>query len=138
HATVGHVVLTAHDISMRVQHTNAQRTLDRLRALHAVAIVNENDTVATNEIRFGDNDRLCALVAHVVGADALVLLSDIDGLYDSDPRKGNARFIAEVDGPTDLDGVAARRGGHLGTGGMASKLSSQLLAVRARTSVCMG
>jgi glutamate 5-kinase len=66
------VLLTAHDISMRVQHTNAQRTLDRLRALHAVAIVNENDTVATNEIRFGDNDRLSALVAHLVGADALI------------------------------------------------------------------
>ena len=97
--TVGQVLLTAHDISMRVQHTNAQRTLDRLRALHAVAIVNENDTVATNEIRFGDNDRLSALVAHLVGADALVLLSDIDGLYDSDPRKGNARFIPEVTGP---------------------------------------
>ena len=86
--TVGQVLLTAHDISMRVQHTNAQRTLDRLRALHAVAIVNENDTVATNEIRFGDNDRLSALVAHLVGADALILLSDIDGLYDADPRKG--------------------------------------------------
>ena len=126
--TVGQVLLTAHDISMRVQHTNAQRTLDRLRALHAVAIVNENDTVATNEIRFGDNDRLSALVAHLVGADALVLLSDIDGLYDSDPRKGNARFIPEVGGPADLDGVVAGRGSHLGTGGMASKLSSALLA----------
>ena len=91
--TVGQVLLTAHDIAMRVQHNNAQRTLDRLRALHAVAIVNENDTVATNEIRFGDNDRLSALVAQLVGADALILLSDIDGLYDSDPRKGNARFI---------------------------------------------
>src|ERR1700759_4039498 len=115
---VGQVLLTAHDISMRVQHTNAQRTLDRLRALHAVAIVNENDTVATNEIRFGDNDRLSALVAHLVGADALVLLSDIDGLYDSDPRKGNARFISEVAGPQDLDGVTAGRGSSLGTGGM--------------------
>lgn len=86
--TVGQVLPTAHDISQRVQRTPAaQRTLDRLRALHAVAIVNENDTVATNEIRFGDNDRLSALVAHLVGADALVLLSDIDGLYDSDPPK---------------------------------------------------
>ncbi len=97
--TVGQVLLTAHDIAMRVQHNNAQRTLDRLRALHAVAIVNENDTVATNEIRFGDNDRLSALVAHLVGADALVLLSDIDGLYDGDPRKATAdkpaRFIPE-------------------------------------------
>jgi glutamate 5-kinase len=99
-----------------------------LRSLHAVAIVNENDTVATNEIRFGDNDRLSALVAHLVGADALVLLSDIDGLYDSDPRKGNARFISEVAGPEDLDGVVAGSGSHLGTGGMASKLSAALLA----------
>jgi glutamate 5-kinase len=128
HRAVGQVLLTAHDISERVSHTNAQRTLDRLRALHAVAIVNENDTVATNEIRFGDNDRLSALVAHLVGADALVLLSDIDGLYDSDPRKGNARFIAEVNGPADLDGVVAGQSSHLGTGGMASKLSSALLA----------
>ena len=129
---VGQVLLTAHDISMRVQHTNAQRTLDRLRALHAVAIVNENDTVATNEIRFGDNDRLSALVAHLVGADALVLLSDVDGLYDGDPRKAPkdnpARFISEVDSPADLDGVTAGRGSHLGTGGMASKLSAALLA----------
>ncbi len=135
--TVGQVLLTAHDISMRAQHTNAQRTLDRLRALHAVAIVNENDTVATNEIRFGDNDRLSALVAHLVGADALVLLSDIDGLYDSDPRKGNARFIPEVDGPADLDGVVAGRGSHLGTGGMASKLSSALLAADAGVPVLL-
>ncbi len=119
--TVGQVLLTAHDISMRVQHTNAQRTLDRLRALHAVAIVNENDTVATNEIRFGDNDRLSALVAHLVGADALVLLSDIDGLYDSDPEGVKAIRRAsslEVAGPGDLDGVTAGRGSHLGTGGM--------------------
>jgi glutamate 5-kinase len=125
--TVGQVLLTAHDISMRVQHTNAQRTLDRLRALHAVAIVNENDTVATNEIRFGDNDRLSALVAHLIGADALVLLSDIDGLYEA-PDDDPARFIPEVAGPADLDGVIAGRGSHLGTGGMASKLSAALLA----------
>ena len=139
--TVGQVLLTAHDISMRVQHTNAARTLDRLRALHAVAIVNENDTVATNEIRFGDNDRLSALVAHLVGADALVLLSDIDGLYDGDPRKADpdnpARFIAEVKGSDDLDGVVAGRGSHLGTGGMASKLSSALLAADAGVPVLL-
>ena len=135
--TVGQVLLTAHDISMRVQHTNAQRTLDRLRALHAVAIVNENDTVATNEIRFGDNDRLSALVAHLVGADALVLLSDIDGLYDSDPRKGDARFVPEVAGPADLAGVTASQGSHLGTGGMVSKLSSALLAADAGVPVLL-
>ena len=135
--TVGQVLLTAHDISQRVQHTNAARTLDRLRALHAVAIVNENDTVATNEIRFGDNDRLSALVAHLVGADALVLLSDIDGLYDSDPRKSDARFIAEVAGPDDLDGVTAGQGSALGTGGMRSKLSSALLAADAGVPVLL-
>ncbi|MBV9353291.1 MAG: glutamate 5-kinase [Mycobacterium sp.] len=143
--TVGQVLLTAHDISMRVQHTNAQRTLDRLRALRAVPIVNENDTVATNEIRFGDNDRLSALVAHLVGADALVLLSDIDGLYASDPRKtreggrdkSGAHFIPEVSGPADLDGVVAGRGSHLGTGGMASKVSSALLAADAGVPVLL-
>jgi glutamate 5-kinase len=139
--TVGQVLLTAHDISMRVQATNAQRTLDRLRALHAVAIVNENDTVATNEIRFGDNDRLSALVAHLVGADALILLSDIDGLYDGDPRKATpdkpAKFIPEVAGPDDLEGVTAGRGSKLGTGGMVSKLSSALLAADAGVPVLL-
>ncbi|MFC7675526.1 glutamate 5-kinase [Mycolicibacterium sp. GCM10028919] len=139
--TVGQVLLTAHDIAMRVQHNNAQRTLDRLRALHAVAIVNENDTVATNEIRFGDNDRLSALVAHLVGADALILLSDIDGLYDGDPRKAPAddpaRFIPEVAAPDDLDGVVAGGGSRLGTGGMASKLSSALLAADAGVPVLL-
>ncbi|CAM4459784.1 Glutamate 5-kinase [Mycobacterium basiliense] len=136
--TVGQVLLTAHDIAMRVQHTNAQRTLDRLRALHAVAIVNENDTVATNEIRFGDNDRLSALVAHLVGAEALVLLSDIDGLYDADPRKvKGASFIPEVAGQADLDGVVAGRSSHLGTGGMLSKMSSALLAADAGVPVLL-
>jgi glutamate 5-kinase len=136
--TVGQVLLSAHDISMRAQHTNAQRTLDRLRALHAVAIVNENDTVATNEIRFGDNDRLSALVAHLVGAEALVLLSDIDGLYDSDPRKvKGARFIPEVSGAAELDGVVAGPGSDLGTGGMGSKMSSALLAADAGVPVLL-
>ena len=101
--TVGQVLLTAHDISMRVQHTNAQRTLDRLRALHAVAIVNENDTVATNEIRFGDNDRLSALVAHLVGADALVPAVRHRRALRPTPR--NARFIAEVGGRTTSTAV---------------------------------
>ncbi|MBN9636443.1 MAG: glutamate 5-kinase [Actinobacteria bacterium] len=139
--TVGQVLLTAHDIAQRAQHNNAQRTLDRLRALHAVAIVNENDTVATNEIRFGDNDRLSALVAQLVGADALILLSDIDGLYDSDPRKAPkdnpARFIPEVAASGDLDGVSATGGSRLGTGGMASKLSSALLAADAGVPVLL-
>lgn len=131
--TVGQVLLTTDDISNRVHHANAQRTLNRLRAMGTVAVVNENDTVATNELRFGDNDRLGALVAHLAGADALVLLSDVDGLYTGDPRKPGpdghpARFIAEVSGPEDLDGVIAGSGGTLGTGGMASKLSAARLA----------
>ncbi|HNP58748.1 MAG TPA: glutamate 5-kinase [Gordonia sp. (in: high G+C Gram-positive bacteria)] len=129
---VGQVLLTAHDISRRSHHANAQRALDRLRSLGAVAVVNENDAVATNEIRFGDNDRLAALVAHLAGAEALVLLSDVDGLYDGDPRKATdehpVRFIPEVDGPADLDGVIAGSGGALGTGGMASKLAAARLA----------
>ena len=130
---VGQVLLTADDVSNRAHHANAQRTLDKLRALHAVAVVNENDTVATNELRFGDNDRLGALVAHLAVADALVLLSDVDGLYTGDPRKPGpdgqpARFIEEVSGPEDLDGVIAGSGGALGTGGMASKLAAARLA----------
>jgi glutamate 5-kinase len=135
--TVGQVLLTAGDFSRREHHRNAQRTLDRLRALHAIAVVNENDTIATEEIRFGDNDRLAALVAHLVGADALVLLSDVDGLYDGDPRKGTAIFIPEVRSSADLDGVIAGTGGALGTGGMASKLSAARLAADAGVPVLL-
>ncbi|MFF0543385.1 glutamate 5-kinase [Nocardia thailandica] len=129
--TVGQILLSADDFARREHHRNAQRTLDRLRSLGAVAVVNENDTVATEEIRFGDNDRLAALVAHLVGADALVLLSDVAGLYDGDPRKGAATFIPEVRSSADLDGVIAGSGGTLGTGGMASKLSAARLAADA-------
>ena len=140
--TVGQVLLTADDFAMRAHHANAQRTLDRLRSLGAVAVVNENDTVATNEIRFGDNDRLAALVAHLAGADALVLLSDVDGLYDGDPRKvgadgSRARLITEVHGPEDLDGVIAGSGGALGTGGMASKLAAARLSADAGVPVLL-
>ncbi|TSE00175.1 glutamate 5-kinase [Skermania sp. ID1734] len=135
--TVGQVLLSADDFARREHHRNAQRTLDRLRSLGAIAIVNENDTVATEELRFGDNDRLAALVAHLVGADALVLLSDVDGLYDGDPRKGNANFISEVRRRADLDGVIAGAGGTLGTGGMASKLSAARLAADAGVPVLL-
>jgi glutamate 5-kinase len=136
--TVGQVLLTAEDMARRSNHRNAQRTLDRLRALGAVAVVNENDTVATAELRFGDNDRLAALVAHLVGADALILLSDVDGLYSGDPRKDPAaQFISQVDSPEDLDGVIAGSGGALGTGGMASKLSAARLAADAGVPVLL-
>ncbi|WP_084505605.1 glutamate 5-kinase [Nocardia harenae] len=135
--TVGQVLLSADDFARREHHRNAQRTLDRLRSLGAVAVVNENDTVATEEIRFGDNDRLAALVAHLVGADALVLLSDVAGLYDGDPRKGDASLIPEVRSSADLDGVIAGTGGVLGTGGMASKLSAARLAADAGVPVLL-
>ena len=82
---IGQVLLTADDMIRRAHYRNAQRTLERLLGLDVLPVVNENDTVATDEIRVGDNDRLAALVAHIVGADALVLLSDVDGLYDGDP-----------------------------------------------------
>ncbi len=134
---VGQVLLSADDFARREHHRNAQRTLDRLRLLGAVAVVNENDTVATEEIRFGDNDRLAALVAHLVGADALVLLSDVDGLYDGDPRRGGATLIREVRGEAELRGVQAGTGGSLGTGGMASKLSAARLAADAGVPVLL-
>ncbi|MBP2319764.1 glutamate 5-kinase [Kibdelosporangium banguiense] len=129
--TVGQVLLTADDVVRRSHYRNAQRTFSKLLALDTVPVVNENDTVATEEIRFGDNDRLAALVAHLVGADGLFLLSDVDGLYSGDPRVGaDARLIEEVTGDSDVDGVRAGAIGAsgLGTGGMASKLAAARLA----------
>lgn len=130
--TVGQVLLTADDVVRRAHYRNAQRTLNRLLTLGAVPVVNENDTVATAEIRFGDNDRLAALVSHLVGADALLLLSDVDALYDGDPRGGGASAIREVTGPQDLDGVqAGASGSGVGTGGMASKVEAARVACTA-------
>src|SRR5437773_696406 len=102
----GQVLLSADDLMRRTHYRNAQRTLDRLLELGVLPVVNENDTVATDEIRFGDNDRLAALVAHVTRAGALILLSDVDGLYDFDPRHPGARRISRVQHRADLDGVA--------------------------------
>jgi glutamate 5-kinase len=131
--TVGQVLLTADDLTRRSHYLNAERTLERLLALGALPIVNENDTVATEEIRFGDNDRLAALVAHVAQADALLLLSDVEGVYDGDPRKGPAQLIETVRDPAELDAVVlgtARRNG-VGTGGMATKVEAALIAAHA-------
>ena len=128
--TCGQVLLTASDAGRRDRTRNAQRTIDRLRILRAVPIVNENDTVATSEMRFGDNDRLSAIVAHLTGADALFLLSDVDGLYDKNPAEPDANFVDEVVTGKDLKGVAAGDGGKVGTGGMASKVSAARLAAR--------
>ncbi|MDQ2796845.1 MAG: glutamate 5-kinase [Actinomycetota bacterium] len=127
--TVGQVLLTADDLHRRGHYRNADRTLERLLALGVVPIVNENDTVATHEIRFGDNDRLAALVAHLVTADALVLLTDVDGLYTGRPARPGSTFIAEVHSVADLDGVdVSRSGSHLGSGGMATKIDAAAIA----------
>src|SRR6201994_370831 len=112
----GQVLLSADDLMRRTHYRNAQRTLDRLLELGVLPVVNENDTVATDEIRFGDNDRLAALVAHVPRAGALILLSDVDGLYDGDPRRGEAQRITEVRGRADLDGIRLGRGTKAGQG----------------------
>ena len=117
----GQVLLSADDLMRRTHYRNAQRTLDRLLELGVLPVVNENDTVATDEIRFGDNDRLAALVAHVTRAKALVLLSDVDGLYDGDPRRGTARRITEVRGQADLEGIRLGRGLKPGPGGQAGQ-----------------
>lgn len=127
--TVGQVLLTSHDVVRRAPYRNAQRTFERLLGLGVVPVVNENDTVATDEIRFGDNDRLAALVAHVVGADALVLLSDVAGVYDDDPRAPGASLLTEVHGAEELERVrVGKASSGVGTGGMASKLAAADLA----------
>jgi glutamate 5-kinase len=134
---VGQVLLTADDMMRRSHHRNAQRTLEQLLALGIVPIVNENDTVATDEIRFGDNDRLAALVAHLTRADALILLSDVDALYDGDPRRPGARRITEVVTEADLDGVVFGRPGRVGTGGMVTKVEAARIATGAGVPVVL-
>jgi glutamate 5-kinase len=135
----GQVLLSADDLMRRTHYRNAQRTLDRLLELGVLPVVNENDTVATDEIRFGDNDRLAALVAHVTRASALILLSDVDGLYDGDPRLGTARRITEIRDQADLAGIQLGRGARAGQGGtragqgqgiggMATKVDAAMIA----------
>ena len=137
--TVGQVLLTADDLVRRAHYRNARTTLDRLLALGVVPVVNENDAVATDEIRFGDNDRLAALVAHLVRADALVLLSDVDGLYDGDPRSAGASLVAEVRSQHDLLGVSAGGSGSaVGSGGMVSKVDAARVATSAGIPVLLG
>lgn len=130
--TVGQVLLTADDMTRRAHYRNAQRTLERLIEMGVVPIVNENDTVATDEIRVGDNDRLAALVAHLVRADALVLLSDVDGLYDGPPGKGGASMIPEVRDMADLAEVSIGGvGSGVGLGGMTTKVEAARIATAA-------
>jgi glutamate 5-kinase len=131
--TVGQVLLTVDDVTRRSHYRNAYRTFARLLDMGTVPIVNENDTVATSEIRFGDNDRLAALVAHLVHADLLLLLSDVEGLYDGDPSKAGTRLLGDVTGEEDLDQVTIGRTGAagLGTGGMQTKVEAARIATGA-------
>lgn len=128
----GQVLLTADDIGRRAHYRNAQRTLNRLLDLGALPIVNENDTVATDEIRFGDNDRLAALVAHLVHAKGLLLLSDVDGLYDGPPSRPSARRVEQVRGPDDLAQLdIGGSASHVGSGGMRTKVDAAAIATDA-------
>lgn len=131
--TVGQVLLTAQDVLRRAHYRNAQRGLNRLLEMSVLPIVNENDTVATDEIRFGDNDRLAALVAQVVQADALILLSDVDGLYDGPPSQSGTQLIAEVRSEADLRDVNTGGTGSagVGLGGMVTKVEAARLATSA-------
>ncbi|WP_262851627.1 glutamate 5-kinase [Mumia quercus] len=130
---VGQVLLTVDDVVRRTQYRNAYRTLARLLDLGVVPVVNENDTVATGEIRFGDNDRLAALVAHLVHADRLVLLSDVDGLYDGNPMLPGTSLIPDVHGDADLEGLdlAKPSASKVGTGGMVTKVEAARIATGA-------
>jgi glutamate 5-kinase len=129
---VGQVLLTVDDVTRRSHYRNAYQTFGRLLELGVVPVVNENDTVATHEIRFGDNDRLAALVAHLVHADALILLTDIDSLYTGHPKLPASRRIIEVRSDADLDGVdVSRRGSAVGTGGMVTKIEAARIATSA-------
>ena len=134
---VGQVLLTSDDIRSKRRHMNARATLEQLLELGVVPVINENDTTATGEIRFGDNDRLAAQVAHVVSADALVLFSDVDGLYTSDPRSNpSATLVPTVHAITpEIEAMAGHaRPGH-SSGGMVTKLAAARIAMDARCRV---
>ena len=128
--TVGQVLLTVDDVTRRKHYRNAYRTLRKLLDLRAVPIVNENDTVATEEIRFGDNDRLAALVAALVHADLLILLSDVDALYTGDPTRPGTARVDEVRDFDELAGVSVGGVGRagVGTGGMVTKVEAARIA----------
>ncbi|HET7387108.1 MAG TPA: glutamate 5-kinase [Nocardioidaceae bacterium] len=130
---VGQVLLTVDDVTRRSHYRNAHRTFARLLEMHVLPIVNENDTVATSEIRFGDNDRLAALVAHLVHADLLLMLSDVDGLYDGNPAAGQSSLLSDVHGEADLAAVRLGRTGRagVGTGGMRTKVDAARIATGA-------
>jgi glutamate 5-kinase len=136
---VAQVLLTLEDSEQRRRYLNARATLTTLLACGAVPVINENDTVATAEIRYGDNDRLAARVAQMVSADCVVLLSDIDGLYTADPNKDpTARFIPLVREITpDIEAMAGDSASEVGRGGMATKVIAARIAVAAGCHFCI-
>jgi glutamate 5-kinase len=137
--TVAQILLTLGDTEQRRRYLNARGTLSTLLALGAVPVINENDTVATAEIRYGDNDRLAARVAQMIGADCLVLLSDIDGLYTADPSiDSDAQFIARVLEITPaIEAMAGGSASDMGSGGMQTKVAAAKIAVGAGCHLCI-
>jgi glutamate 5-kinase len=135
----GQVLLTVDDVTRRAHYRNAHQTLAQLLELGVVPVVNENDTVATHEIRFGDNDRLAALVAQMVHADLLVLLSDVDGLYDGNPATPGTTLLSDVRGEADLADVKIGSIGAagVGTGGMVTKVEAARIATGAAIPVVL-
>ncbi|MCA0247147.1 MAG: glutamate 5-kinase [Proteobacteria bacterium] len=131
--TVAQLLLTLHDSEERRRYLNARQTMATLLGLGAIPVINENDTVATDEIRFGDNDRLGARVAEMISADTLVLLSDIDGLYTGDPRSdASAKFIPEIREITpEIESMAGAAASVLSNGGMVTKLMAGRIAMAA-------
>ena len=128
------VLLTAHDVAIRSHYRTVRATFDSLLSLGAVPIINENDAVATSEFSLGDNDRLAALVAHLVTADVLVLLTDVDGLWTARPGTPGATPIRYVRSLADLAGVSVSgRGSFVGTGGMTTKLQAATIACASGT-----
>ncbi|NBN96647.1 MAG: glutamate 5-kinase [Actinobacteria bacterium] len=131
HDLVGaQVLLVPNDFVDRMQYLHARETLQRLLSLGCVPIINENDAIASDEIRYGDNDRIAALVAHSIDADVLVLLTDIDGLYTADPQRDeSAQLVSRVEADDELLSVRAGvSAGERGSGGMASKLAAARIA----------
>ena len=131
--TVAQILLTPDDTEARRRHLNARATIAQLRRLDAVPVINENDSVATEEIRFGDNDRLAARVAQMVSADTLVLLSDIDGLYTADPRKraDAARIPVVTEVTAEIEAMGGEAATGYSSGGMVTKLAAAKIALAA-------
>jgi glutamate 5-kinase len=126
-------LLTTEDVVRRSHYANAQQTLTKLLSLGVVPVINENDTVGTQEIRFGDNDRLAALVALLIQADLLILISDIDALYDAPPTQSGAQAIKNVVQMSDIEGIALGGAGSagVGSGGMVTKVEAARIATSA-------